>query len=96
MFFKLFDRKGKFLCDVGAFGGGPGEYRRRNDIQLDEENGRILILPFQTRQLVMYNLQGEYIKSIPLAGYIPMGNSFFSLSLWQNESKCLYFSGMSY
>lgn len=71
--YKLFDRKGKFLCDVGAFGRGPGEYMRINDIQLDEENGRILILPFQTRQLMVYNLQGEYIKSIPLAGYIPMG-----------------------
>lgn len=50
--FKLFDRKGKFLCDVGAIGRGPGEYMRINDIQLDEENGRILILPFQTRQLI--------------------------------------------
>lgn len=71
--FKLFDRKGKFLCDVGGYGRGPGEYMRVYDAQLDEGNGRIYIMPFQTRQLLMYDLQGEYIKSIPLAGFLPMG-----------------------
>ena len=39
--FKLFDRKGKFLCDVGGYGRGPGEYMRLYDAQLDEKNGRI-------------------------------------------------------
>lgn len=71
--FKLFDRKGKFLCDVGGYGRGPGEYMRVCDAQLDQKSGRIYILPFQTRQLLMYNLQGEYIKSIPLAGFLPIG-----------------------
>ncbi|MBD9178913.1 MAG: 6-bladed beta-propeller [Odoribacter splanchnicus] len=71
--FKLFDRKGNYLCDVGGYGRGPGEYMRVHDVQLDEANGRIYILPFQTRQLLMYNLQGEHIKSIPLAGFLPMG-----------------------
>lgn len=71
--FKLFDRKGKFLCDVGGYGRGPGEYMRLYDAQLDEKNGRIYLLPFQARQLLMYNLQGEHIKTIPLAGFLPMG-----------------------
>ena len=71
--YKLFDRKGKFLCDVGGYGRGPGEYMRIYDVQLDEKGGRIYILPWQTRELLMYNLQGEYIKSISLAGFLPMG-----------------------
>lgn len=71
--YKLFDRKGKFLCDVGGYGRGPGEYMRLYDAQLDEKNGRIFLLPFQARTLLVYDLQGEYVNSVSLAGFLPMG-----------------------
>lgn len=43
--FKLFDKAGKFLANVGAFGQGPGEYQLIYDAQIDEDGGRIYLLP---------------------------------------------------
>jgi hypothetical protein len=72
--FKLFDRKtGKFLCNIGAFGQGPNEYQNVYDLQLDEKNNRIYLLPWQTKKILVYDLTGKPLPPIPLCFDAPKG-----------------------
>ena len=41
--FKLFDRKGKYLGNIGNVGGGPGEYKNLYSEAIDEKNGWIYL-----------------------------------------------------
>ena len=71
--FKLFDKSGKFLANVGSFGQGPGEYQLVYDAQIDESAGRIYILPWNAKALLAYNMKGQYAESIPLPTLVPKG-----------------------
>lgn len=71
--FKLFDRKGKFLTTIGSYGQGPNEYLNVYDAQLDEPNNRIYILPWQSSQILVYDLKGNPQPSIPLCLRAPKG-----------------------
>ena len=71
--FKLFDKSGKFLANVGSFGQGPGEYQLVYDAQIDEAAGRIYLLPWSAKSLLAYNLKGEFVQSIPLPAMAPKG-----------------------
>ena len=71
---KLFDRQGKYLNDIGVIGRGPGEYTTIYDMQIDEENGFIYLLPWTTEVLYVYNLKGEFQKAVQLASRVPKGN----------------------
>ena len=65
--FKLFDRQGRFLCDVGNVGGGPGEYNSLYSEAIDEKNGWVYLAPFaNSDHLLKYDLQGEYIGEVKL------------------------------
>ena len=65
--FKLFDRKGKYLCDIGKVGNGPGEYSISiYDEIIDEKSKRIYFSPFLGDKIMVYDLQGKHIKDIPL------------------------------
>ena len=48
---KLYDKSGNFIGDVGSFGQGPGEYQLLYDEQIDEENNRIYLLPWNAKAL---------------------------------------------
>ncbi len=64
---KLFDRKGKFIRDIGSIGKGPGEFSSLYGMQLDEKANRIYLTPFaNAKEIIAYNLEGENQKSIPL------------------------------
>ncbi len=64
---KLFDRKGKFISDIGAIGHGPGEYLSLSNIQLDEVANKIYLTPFaNASKLIVYSLNNEYLYDIPL------------------------------
>ena len=63
---KLFRRDGTYVGNVGSIGQGPGEYRNVYDIQIDEQAGRIFLLPWQTKAILVYDMTGKYVKSIPL------------------------------
>ena len=63
--FKLFDRKGNFLTNIGAVGNGPGEYKFIIYAQLDEPNNRIYLLPWRGSQLLVYDLAGNIFPPIP-------------------------------
>lgn len=65
--FKLFDRNGKFLCDVGRVGNGPGEYAISiYDEIIDEKGGHVILSPFVGNKLMLYGLDGKWIRDIPL------------------------------
>jgi hypothetical protein len=73
--FKLFDKKtGKFITNIGDFGQGPNEYRNIYDAQLDEANNRVYLLPWQTKQILVYDLTGAYLPPIPICFDAPKGN----------------------
>lgn len=71
--FKLFDRKGNFLTTVGSYGQGPNEYLNVYDANIDEENDRIYILPWQSAQILVYDLKGNPQPTIPLCLRAPKG-----------------------
>ena len=70
---KLFDSDGNYLNDVGKIGRGPGEYGSVQDMQIDEENGRIYVMPINTFFLYTYDLEGNYVGAVRLAGGFPKG-----------------------
>ncbi len=61
----LFDRSGKYLCNAGSVGQGPGEYSTTpiDDI-IDEKNGLIYISPYYGDKLYIYKTSGEFVKCI--------------------------------
>lgn len=71
--FKLFDKSGKFLCNVGSVGQGPGEYKLIYDAQIDEAGGRIYLLPWNAKALLVYDMKGQPVQSIPLPTLVPKG-----------------------
>ena len=57
---KLYDKDGKYLCDVGAMGNGPGEYSMTvYDEIIDEKGGHIFFSPFYGKKIMMYGLDGK-------------------------------------
>ena len=70
---KLYDKSGNFIGDVGSFGQGPGEYQLLYDEQIDEENNRIYLLPWNAKALLAYDLKGNFVQSIPLPIIAPKG-----------------------
>lgn len=73
---KLYDRAtGRFLCDVGSVGRGPGEYLNTyGSPAIDEEDGTIWLLPWQTQTLLGYDIAtGKFKKEIPLKYFVPKG-----------------------
>lgn len=63
--FKLFDHNGKFICDAGAVGQGPGEYQNLYDEAIDEKNGFIYLAPFfGSTKILKYDLKGKFIEGL--------------------------------
>lgn len=82
--FKLFDKNGKFLHNVGSIGGGPGEYDATlYDECIDEKNGHIFFTPFVGKKIMMYDINGQWIKDIQLPGQINKPK------IWVNEDGSL-------
>ena len=60
--------KGKYLCDLGIIGRGPGEYSQLYGIQINDKKDLIYLMPFATtRKILVYNKDGVHQKDIPLA-----------------------------
>lgn len=71
--FKLFDRKGTYITDIGAIGEGPNEYQNVYDAQIDERNQRIYLMPWQSDKLLVFDMQGNLLDPIPLGQRCPKG-----------------------
>ena len=63
---KLFRRDGSYVGSVGSIGQGPGEYTMVYDMQIDEQAGRIYLLPWNAKSIFVYNMEGKYLSDIPL------------------------------
>ncbi len=64
---KLFDRKGKFIRNIGSIGKGPGEFSSLYGMQLDEPNNRVYLTPFaNAKELIVYSLDNRNLPAIPL------------------------------
>jgi hypothetical protein len=59
---KKFNSKGKFLFTIGRSGQGPGEYGWPWDICVN--NNRLVVFDIIYRRIILYSLDGEYIKHI--------------------------------
>lgn len=61
--YKLFDRKGNYICPVGNIGQGPGEYILFYSSQLDETSKRIYLSSFDAKKIQTYDLKGNFLES---------------------------------
>ncbi|MBN2635720.1 MAG: 6-bladed beta-propeller [Prolixibacteraceae bacterium] len=59
-----FDQNGKFIRHIGTEGRGPKEYGLMRIFSLDEKHRLIYIQTNWTRKILVYNFEGEYIKTI--------------------------------
>lgn len=69
--FKLFDRKGTYITNIGSVGEGPGEYKFVYDAQIDELNQRIYLMPRESDKLLVFDMQGKVLEPIPLGYHCP-------------------------
>lgn len=74
--YKLFNIGGEFITTIGSYGQGPNEYRNVYDDWLDEETSQIFLLPWQSNQLLRFDLQGNALDPIPLRYWVPKGRFF--------------------
>ena len=86
--FKLFERTGRFIGNVGALGQGPGEYSSTiYHAQICEIAGRVYLVPWaRANRILTYNLQGRFIENevIPFAFEAPKVRFFVKI---QNDKK---------
>ncbi len=63
--FLLFNHDGKLLCEVGGFGGGPGEYLSLYDEAVNEKLGKVYLAPFaNSPKILEYNIDGTFVRDI--------------------------------
>lgn len=65
--FKLFDRTGKYLRDIGHEGRGPGEYGNIYSAAIDESSQTIYILPWMAGELLAFGIDGSHKEPVKLA-----------------------------
>lgn len=96
--YKLFDKTGHFIANVGKQGQGPEEYSGPvYDAKISEKNNSIYLLPMGagTSYIMEYDLNGTFKSRIPLAYKINKGrlfinnnNEFTIFSMrWDNEDE---------
>lgn len=62
-----FDRKGKFIRQVGRLGSGPGEYSLITEIAADEESRELYLFQYGDIPLV-YSFDGKFLRSDSIIG----------------------------
>lgn len=72
---KMFDRKGKYIANIGSKGQGPGEYSiAPYFLTIDEKGGKIYMMTYSANQINTYDIaDGSFLGSIPLAYNSPKG-----------------------
>jgi len=58
----IFDRKGKGINKINRKGNGSEEYTYILGIILDEDNGEIFVNNYAARKIMVYDLEGNYIR----------------------------------
>jgi len=81
-----FTRDGKFVRHFGTEGRGPKEYALMRLFSVDEENELVYIHTNWTRKILVFNFNGEHVKTIKFEG---IGRGHFS---WSRDSFLVSFS----
>lgn len=58
----LFNDKGEFIRQIGAYGHGPGEYVQVSDFYYDENIGKILLYDQFKSKIMYFDITGKHIK----------------------------------
>ena len=93
-----FDMYGRFVKRYGRIGRGPGEYTSLSDFTIDEQNGIMYLLDFQTGRIVSYDLDsGQHIGTMRIdqngmrsATIIPVGNFIYSDLIYREYDESNY------
>ncbi|MDR2586141.1 MAG: 6-bladed beta-propeller [Prevotellaceae bacterium] len=62
----MFDISGKFIRKIGEIGRGPGELLSMHGIEIDYNRNRLYITDNSGSQTVAFDLDGNYLFSVPL------------------------------
>ena len=68
---KIFDKNGVYLKTLGRKGQGPGEFERINRLQIINHN-MLLVFDGNMKRLSLFNLDGDFEKTIPLQKISPL------------------------
>ena len=63
----IFDKKGKFVQTIGRKGNGPGEFYFPTDFIIDPKRNQLELFDGFRRQILIYDLQGNFRKRIPIS-----------------------------
>ncbi|SHJ99041.1 6-bladed beta-propeller protein [Tangfeifania diversioriginum] len=80
-----FSRDGKYLQYIGKTGRGPGEYDLCRKLSVDEKNELIYIQANANRSMLVYNFNGEHIKTIRYPAMERLSN------VWSRDSLLVSF-----
>jgi len=69
----IYDRTGKALRKINRMGHDSGEYINITGITLDEENNEMYVHSHFMRQILVYNLYGEFKRSLEYKENTPGG-----------------------
>jgi len=75
-----FNKEGKFICQFGRKGQGPGEYILPFDFGIDKQNKRVIIYDSNKSKIQIYDLSGKFLKSVKIGmswNIEPIGNDLF-------------------
>ena len=76
-----FDKNGKFIFRISAQGNGPGEYNYLTDINVDTENGQLMLLDPAVARVHYYDLDGNFLKTVRIVTEKVMGlNRTFAIN----------------
>jgi len=63
--FFLFNRKGRFIAQIGNIGEGPGDYlKSTNPYFINEENKQIILFAIEPDRYIYFDMVGKHIKTI--------------------------------
>ena len=66
----LFAKGGSFIRKIGSHGPGPEEFVSIEDVTVDEQGQRIIVLDAESQHILVYSFDGSFIKSYRTDGYI--------------------------
>ena len=64
--FRVFDKDGKFIRNVGSAGKGPGEYLRARQFSIDKKARVIEVASIFTLKMVLYSFEGKFLREYPM------------------------------
>jgi len=93
---KVFNDDGKFICNIGSRGAGPGQYYSVKDISIDRKNQNLFLS--DGSQFLEYSIEGRFIKEIKIpdnvkvsGGLLNLGNNkYCGLNIRIDEPNSMY------